>query len=180
MPKKLCAISCCILVQCVIGKSALAGLPDGSWWPIRITSFAGYIHFCGSSGGGEIVAERADGTVISKGKRNTGNLWVTGLEIIDGEEQNMANAEINPRIGRGNALIVGKLAPSSTNGKWFSWQELTLSVADGDRGQGIGIGTGALLGNLMLFSTAAVEKDVVSPCGPAYSVPLIGSIISLV
>jgi len=159
-----------------IGGSAAADSPVAAGWIPEIGSFDGFIHFCGDSIGGEIVEQRPDGTVVSRGKMNRGNRWQTGNPLVDGTETNMVSAAFDPQIGRGVATIVGRLAPSAHAGTWLNWQALTLG-AQGDSSVGFGIGDGALAGKLMWFATGPVERVDESPCGPAFSVPLRGAII---
>jgi len=166
-----------VLVLSVLAGPAYAGPAIDGY--VSVDEFAGYIHFCEMSSGGSIVETRPDGTIVSMGKKNTGNRWVTGLSIIDGTEENTASAEFNPELGTGSATLLGRLSVDNDNGHWLYYQKLRLSMADGDSGHGIAIGAGAMLGKLMLFETGVVEEDVDSPCGPTFSVPLKGIVVGL-
>ena len=97
----------------------------------------------------------------------------------NGHDLRPQSPDILAEAGRGSAVIRGVLIPAQFAGLWLNYQELTMSVADGDSSRGVSIGMGALLGRILLFTTGPVECDVGSPCGPTFSVPIKGRLISL-
>ena len=63
------------------------------------------------------------------------------------------------------------------DGSW-RFRQMVYTTPEGDRGYGIGIGTGDLRGRLIFFRSTTPEFAPETPCGPTGRAPISGRVIT--
>lgn len=97
-----------------------------------VTEFAGLINFCASTPPEEVNLTPGS-TLHLRGATNQ-NQWVTGIDLVDGPEENVVNGDFNLTTGNGVAHLQVTLTPDDVDGTWvirqtLRWRVESLSAA---------------------------------------------------